>query len=125
METPEPKKPRYSVKSPGRGGARANSGRKKGATTKISIESLMAEIELQSGKTYAELLTHNYVGAISRSDWNGVRDYDKAFMNKMIAEKMEVEVTNTEEVIEAKQAAFAAALAEIAHITPATNKKKK
>ena len=124
MQSTEQKKPRYSVKSPGRGGARANSGRKKGATTKISIESLMAEIELQSGKTYAELLTHNYVGAIARSDWNGVRDYDKAFMNKMIAEKMAVEVSNTEDVIEAKQAAFAAALAEIAHLAPNNNKKK-
>ena len=116
MESTEQKKPRYSKKSPGRGGARPNAGRKKGATTKISIESLMAEIELQSGKTYAELLTHNYVGAIARSDWNGVRDYDKAFMNKMIAEKMEVEVNSTEDAIEAKQAAFAAALSQIAKI---------
>jgi hypothetical protein len=52
MSTVEPKKPRYSKKSPGRGGARPNAGRRKGATTKISIESLMAEIELQSGKTW-------------------------------------------------------------------------
>jgi hypothetical protein len=44
-------------------------------------------------------------------------------MNKMIAEKMAVEVSNTEDVIEAKQAAFAAALAEIAHLAP-NNKKK-
>jgi hypothetical protein len=120
MSTVEPKKPRYSKKSPGRGGARANSGRKKGATTKISIESLMAEIELQSGRTYAELLTHNYVGAISRSDWNGVRDYDKAFMNKMIAERMAVEVNSPEDAVEAKQAAFATALAQLAQITSKT-----
>ena len=120
MTTTEPKKPRYSKKSPGRGGARPNAGRRKGATTKISIESLMAEIELQSGKTYAELLTHNYVGAISRSDWNGVRDYDKAFMNKMIAERMAVEVNSPEDAVEAKQAAFAEALAQLAQITAKT-----
>jgi hypothetical protein len=120
MSIIEPEKPRYSVKSPGRGGARANAGRRKGATTKITIESLMEQIELQSGKTYAELLTHNYVGAISRSDWNGVRDYDKAFMNKMIAERMAVEVNSPEDAVEAKQAAFAAALAQLAQITTKT-----
>lgn len=119
MESTEQKKPRYSKKSPGRGGARPNAGRKKGATTKIKIEDLMEQIELQSGKSYAELLTHNYVGAISRGDWNGVRDYDKAFMNKMIAEKMEVEVSSTEDAIEAKQRAFADALAQIATISKA------
>ena len=119
MSTTEPKKPRYSVKSPGRGGARPNAGRRKGATTRISIESLMEQIELQSGKTYAELLTHNYVGAISRADWNGVRDYDKAFMNKMIAERMAVEVDSTEDAIVARQAAFAAALARLNEVAQA------
>ena len=113
---PVEKKPRYSKKSPGRGGARPNAGRKKGATTRIRIEDLMEQIELQAGKSYAEVLTHNYVGAISRGDWNGVRDYDKAFMNKMIAEKMEVEVNSSEDAVEAKAAAFADALAQISQI---------
>lgn len=109
--------PATRKKAPSRGGARVGSGRPKGSTTKIKIEDLMANIELQSGQSYAELLAHNYVSAINRSDWNGVRDYDKAFMNKMIAEKVEVDVNQSEDVISAKQAAFAEAIAQITGIS--------
>lgn len=104
-------KPRYTKKAPTRGGARKGGGRPKGSTTKIKIEDLMEKIELQSGQTYAELLASNYVQAIQRSDWNGVRDYDKAFMNKMIAEKVDIDVKDSEDAVAAKSAAFAAALA--------------
>jgi hypothetical protein len=121
MQTKQPKPAgsHYAVKSPTRGGARPNAGRKPGSTTKITVESLMAEIELHAGKTYAEVLAHNYVGAISRSDWNGVRDYDKAFMNKLIAERLEVDVTSTEDAIAARQTAFAAALARLNEVAQA------
>lgn len=98
-------------KAPSRGGYRPNSGRPKGSTTKIKIEDLMANIELEAGQSYAAILAHNYVSAISRADWNGVRDYDKAFMNKMIAEKVEVDVNSSEDAVAAKQAAFAEAIA--------------
>jgi hypothetical protein len=73
----------------------------------------MAQIELQSGESYDQLLARNYVSAIQRSDWGGVRDYDKAFMNKMIADRSEVTVLESEDVIATKQAAFAAAIAQI------------
>jgi hypothetical protein len=103
-------------KAPSRGGARAGSGRPKGSTTKIRIEDLMSQIELQSGESYDQLLAKNYVSAIGRSDWNGVRDYDKAFMNKMIADKSEVTTVDGADAILAKQVAFAAAIAQITGI---------
>lgn len=103
-------------KAPSRGGARAGSGRPKGSTTKIRIEDLMSQIELQSGESYDQLLARNYVSAIGRSDWNGVRDYDKAFMNKMIADKSEVTTVDGADAILAKQVAFAAAIAQITGI---------
>lgn len=103
-------------KAPSRGGARAGAGRPKGSTTKVTLDDLMTNIELAAGKTYGELLAHNYVAAISRSDWNGVRDYDKAFMNKLISDKVAVDVTNSEDVVAAKQAAFAAALEKLNQI---------
>ena len=111
--------PRYSVKSPTRGGARPGGGRPKGSTTKVTVESLMQNIELETGRTYAELLAVNYAGAIQRSDWNGVRDYDKAFMNKMVADKTEVTTMDSEETVQAKQRAFAEAISQIAGIKPA------
>ena len=110
----------YSKKSPGRGGARPGGGRPKGSTTKVTLDDLMSNIELAAGQTYGELLAHNYVGAIQRSDWNGVRDYDKAFMNKLIAEKVEIDVNSTEDIVATKQAAFAAALAKLNEIATST-----
>jgi hypothetical protein len=41
-------------------------------------------------------------------------------MNKMIAERMAVEVNSPEDAVEAKQAAFAVALAQLAQITAKT-----
>ena len=118
-KTDQPKKRVYTKKAPTRGGYRPGGGRPKGSTTKIKIEDLMAQIELQSGETYDQLLAKNYVSAIGRSDWNGVRDYDKAFMNKMIADKQEVTTVESSEAIEQKQAAFAEAIRQITGIVPA------
>ena len=118
-KTDQPVKPKrvYTKKAPTRGGYRPGGGRPKGSTTKIKIEDLMAQIELQSGETYDQLLAKNYVSAIARSDWGGVWDYDKAFMNKMIADKSEVTTVESTEVIEQKQAAFAEAIRQITGIT--------
>ena len=112
-KTDQSKKRVYTKKASSRGGVRAGAGRPKGSTNKIKIEELMATIEHIAGKPYGELLAENYVGAIQRLDWNGVRDYDKAFMNKMIAEKVEVDVSHSEDQIALKQAAFAQAIAQI------------
>jgi hypothetical protein len=102
--------PATRKKAPSRGGYRAGSGRPRGSTTKVTIESLLANIELAAGQNYAEILAQNYVGAISRADWAGVRDYDRAFMNKMIAEKVEVDMNQSEDAVAAKAAAFAQAI---------------
>ena len=111
--------PANRQRAPSRGGARPGGGRPKGSTTKIKIEDLMAQIELQSGETYDQLLAKNYVLAITREDWGGVRDYDKAFMNKMIADKQELTTVESTEAIEQKQAAFAEAIRQITGIVPA------
>jgi hypothetical protein len=105
------KSPRKKISS--RGGARPGSGRPKGSTTKVSLDDLLSNIELATGQTYGELLAHNYAGAIARSDWSGVRDYDKAFMNKLLADKTEVTTIDTQEALEAKHTAFAEALRQI------------
>ena len=115
-DQPVKKRAPYSKKSPTRGGYRPGGGRPKGSTTKITVESLIANIELAAGQTYGEVLANNYVGAIARSDWNGVRDYDKAFMNKLISDKVEVDINSSEDVVATKQAAFTAALAKLNEI---------
>ena len=114
-----PNKRVYTKKAPSRGGARPGSGRPKGSGTKVKLEDLMLNIELETGRTYGELLAHNYAMAIGRSDWNGVRDYDKAFMNKMLADKSDVTTVETDDAVAQKQRAFAEAIAQIAGIKPA------
>ena len=107
-------------KAPSRGGARPGSGRPRGSTTKVRLEDLMDHIALETGRTYGELLAHNYAMAINRSDWNGVRDYDKAFMNKMLADKTEVTTVESDDAVQVKQRAFAEAIAQIAGINTDT-----
>ena len=116
-QTDQSKKRVYTKKASSRGGVRAGAGRPKGSTTKVTLDDLMTNIELASGRSYGELLAENYVQAINRADWNGVRDYDKAFMNKLIAEKVAVDVSTSEDAVAVKQAAFAAALAAITAIS--------
>ena len=103
-----------------RGGYRPNSGRPKGSTTKVTVDDLMKNIHLVTGKTYGEILAHNYSSALNRSDWAGVRDYDKAFMNKLLADKSEVTTLDTEDAVLNKQLAFAAALAKLSELANPT-----
>jgi len=44
--------------------------------------------------SFEERLAMNYKDAIDRSDWQSVKDYDKAFLSKIVADKSEVDVTS-------------------------------
>jgi len=109
--------PRYRTPAPTRGGARAGAGRKKGSTPRYTLEDLMAQVEHHTGRTYAEQVAINYATAIGRSDWSGVRDYDKVLLGKMVADKSEVEVTESADLVSAKHTAFQEALAKLAALS--------
>lgn len=104
---------RYAVKSPSRGGAREGAGRPKGSGNKIKLEDLLADIETATNMPYTQRIALNYVEAIDRSDWARVENYDKAFLNKIVADRQTVEVVESEDAIEAKKAAFAEALSKL------------
>ena len=110
----EKNKTRYAVKSPTRGGARAGAGRKKGSSPRYTLEELLANLEAATGRPYAEQVDINYATAIDRSDWSGVRDYDRVFLGKAVADKLEVETTEGEDAVTAKALAFAEALKALA-----------
>jgi len=107
---------RYKVKSPSRGGARAGAGRPKGSTNKITMDTLLTELETVLGHDYAHQIAINYIGAISREDWGGVRDYDRVLLGKVVADRTQVEVTDSAETVEARKLAFAEALRDLAGI---------
>ena len=101
---------RYAVKAPSRGGARQGAGRPKGSTNKITMDNLLENLDRHLGVSYAEQIAKNYVAAVDRGDWSGVRDYDRVLLGKVVADKLEVETTDSQEAVEAKAEAFAEAL---------------
>ena len=84
----------YTKKAPSRGGARKGSGRPKGSTNKITLDSLVHSIDNAIGMSFEERLALNYKDAIDREDWLSVKDYDKAFLSKIVADKQEVDMTS-------------------------------
>jgi hypothetical protein len=99
-----------------RGGARANAGRPKGSTNKITMDNLLASLDSRLGMPYSDQIASNYAGALNREDWANVKDYDRLFVGKLVADKLEVESINNEDVLEAKKLAFAEAIAKLADI---------
>jgi len=110
------KQPRYRAKAPTRGGARAGAGRPKGSTNKITMEGILANLDVHLGVSYAEQIAINYASALNRSDWSGVRDYDKVLLGKVVADKTEVTRVDSTEAIEQRQAVFTEALMALAAI---------
>ena len=94
--------PRYSVKSPGRGGARPNAGRPKGVSNKLSGESILQALEAQTGVPYAEQLVNNYIDAMANDDRQLVHKYDQLFLSKVVADRVEVDMRVTEDQLDRK-----------------------
>ena len=101
---------RYAKKAPSRGGARSGAGRPKGSTNKITMDAILQNLDQHLGKSYAEQIAINYSSAIGRADWAGVRDYDRVLLGKVVADKLEVESTESDDQVQAKAEAFAEAL---------------
>jgi hypothetical protein len=108
--------PRSKVKISSRGGARPGAGRKAGTTNKISAQSLLAAIESAAGDSLENLLAQGYYDSIVSSDKQTRLQYEKMFLGKVVAEKVSMDVSENHLSIEAKQAAFAEAIAQIAGI---------
>jgi hypothetical protein len=92
------------------GGARPGAGRPKGSSNKIRIEDLIDSIESRSGMSFTDQVASNYIAAIVREDWARVENYDKALLNKVVADKNEIVVEEVGEGITHKVAAFREAI---------------
>lgn len=99
------------------GGARPGAGRPKGSTNKMTMEGLLASLDQHLGRSYAEQIAINYATALDRSDWSGVRDYDKVLLGKVVADKTEVTTVEGEDAIQQRADAFAEALATLAQVS--------
>ena len=102
-----------------RGGARKGAGRPKGSVDKVTIAGLLNEIETQSGRTYQEMLAQDFIEARS-TDRGLAAKYHNLILNKVMATMASVEVSSPQDEVDAKQAAFTAALAKITEIAATT-----
>lgn len=96
------------------GGARPGAGRPAGSKNKISGQQILDEIEQHLGVPYAQQLVANYVDTINSNDTNLRFQYDKLILGKVVADKAEIELTESEDMIESKRQAFADAIAQLA-----------
>jgi len=93
-----------------RGGARVGGGRPKGSTNKISIKSLLEAIERETGDSLENLLAQGYSEAIQSQNNTLRQHYEKLFMSKVVADQVDINIGQTEDVIRAKELAFKEAL---------------
>lgn len=81
------------IKRSSRGGARPGAGRPAGSTNKITGEQLIQAISSRCGQDYAQQLAANYVRCLQENDKAMVAKYDQMLLNKVIADKTELDVT--------------------------------
>lgn len=105
---------RYSVKSPSRGGARDGAGRPQGSTHKVTAKMILERAESIVGKPLVDSLLEGYRDTILDGDRKHRVIYEKILIDKVATTLFDVEVTESEDLITAKQQAFAQALAAIA-----------
>ena len=93
------------------GGVRPGAGRPKGSGNKISAQDLLEAAEATIGKPFVISLVEGYKKSIDENN-NKLRViYEKMIIDKVVADRHQVEVEDSEDTIAAKQAAFTQALA--------------
>ena len=97
----------------GHGGARPGAGRPKGSVDKVSINNILTAIDTTGGKSYVQALAEDFVHA-RENDRHLAQKYHNLILSKVAATLTQVEVTENEDLVEAKAAAFQEALAALA-----------
>ena len=100
-----------------RGGSRPGAGRPVGTKNKISGQQILDEIEQHLGIPYAQQLVNNYADTIRANDTNLRFQYDKLILGKVVADKAEIEVVESADMVETKRLAFAEAISQLAAAT--------
>jgi len=104
------------VKVSSRGGARKGAGRPPGTRNKVTVQDLLAAIETQTGTGYEELLVSDFLAARQGNDNHLIHKYHNLISGKILSTLATVEVTDSQDALALKQAAFAQAIAQITGI---------
>jgi hypothetical protein len=94
------------------GGARPGAGRKKGSKNHISVSDLLSSLEQRTGgQRYEELLIDDFLAARNDGNKDAVIKYHNLILNKVMNTLAKIEVEDSADAVQAKQLAFAEALA--------------
>lgn len=96
------------------GGAREGAGRPRGSTDKVTARLILETAERIVGRPFVETLIEGYRDTIVDGDRKHRVIYEKIIVDKVATTLFDVEVTESEDAIEAKRRAFAEALAAMA-----------
>ena len=103
-----------------RGGARKGAGRKPGSRDNVTIRHLLEVLDQRSGgRSYEELLVEDFLQA-RQTDTGLAMKYHHLIGNKLLATLNTMEVTNSEDIVTARAAAFAAALLAVTAVSSET-----
>ena len=96
------------------GGARPGAGRPKGGTNQVSVNGLLAALEKKTnGVNYETILMEDFINARNNNDQQLVIKYHNLILNKLMTHVSKIEITDSQETIDAKQTAFAEALSKL------------
>lgn len=102
-----------SIETNGHGGARPGAGRPKGQTNRLTAKEILDTANSMLGKPFIVSLLEGYIETINAGDTRNRVTYEKIILDKTATTIIEAEVTDTTGALEAKQAAFAEALAKL------------
>ena len=112
MKTDSIEKPKEKKNT--HGGARPGSGRKKGSKNHISVEELLDSLESRTGgQRYEDILVDDFLEARNENDKTLILKYHNLILNKVMNNLAKIEVTDSDDAIQAKQLAFAEALSKL------------
>jgi len=110
-------------KKNGHGGARKGAGRKPGSRDQVTIRGLLETLDKKTGgQDYEELLIEDFLEARNRGDTQLTMKYHNLILNKVMSSLAKIEVSDSQDTIEAKQRAFADALARLTGVEPQEGK---
>jgi len=108
-------------KTNGHGGHRKGAGRPKGSRDQVSIKNLLEALDRKTGgRDYEDLLVEDFLESRLNRDTQLTLKYHNLILNKVMSSLAKIEVTDSKDAIEAKQAAFAEALAKLVGVDPNT-----
>jgi hypothetical protein len=100
------------------GGAREGAGRPKGTSNRLTAKEILETAENMLGKPFVVALMEGYIDTINTGDTRNRVVYEKMILDKTATTIIEAEITDSKDAIEAKQAAFAEAMAKLVGVSP-------